>query len=416
MATKKEIGFWASQKRQEGIVSWILYIIAWVGALIFVIPLVWMIVTSLKTPDDIFTIPPKWIPISEVSLNYSPQIRAQKSGKVVMTKGEEGVEILTVDNFSHSIPPVAKLEVKNKQNIEKGQVLAVMPSEGIVRVASTVGLKDKSVMLKVVDEKTGETIKAFNMPVGAQLLVKEGEKVRVGQKIAHIGPQWQNYVRAWAPEALDETFNKYLLNTIIITVLGIIGVILSSTFVAYGFARFRFPGRDTLFLVMMSTMMIPMQVTMIPTFILFKYVGWIDTFLPLIVPTFFGGGAFNIFLMRQFFMTIPYELDDAAKIDGCNYFQIFYIILLPLVKPALATVAIFGFVYNWNDFLNPLIYLNSSSNYTLALGLQTFTTMYGTDYNLMMAASTIVLLPILIVFFFGQRYFIEGVATSGLKG
>ncbi|MGD0566231.1 MAG: carbohydrate ABC transporter permease, partial [Candidatus Goldiibacteriota bacterium] len=171
-----------------------------------------------------------------------------------------------------------------------------------------------------------------------------------------------------------------------------------------------------LFLVMVSTMMIPAQVTMIPTFMLFKYVGWIDTFLPLIVPTFFGGGAFNIFLMRQFFMTIPYELDDAAKIDGCNYFQIFWTILLPLVKPAMATTAIFGFVYNWNDFMNPLIYLNSTSNYTLALGLQTFTTMYGTDYNLMMAASTIVLLPILLIFFFGQRFFIEGVATSGLKG
>ena len=186
--------------------------------------------------------------------------------------------------------------------------------------------------------------------------------------------------------------------------------------VAYGFARFRFPGKDVLFLIMISTMMIPVQVTMIPTFILFKYIGWIDTFLPLIVPTFFGGGAFNIFLMRQFFLTIPFELDEAAKIDGCNYLQTFYIILMPLVKPALVTVSIFGFVYNWNDFLNPLIYLNSSSNYTLALGLQTFTTMYGTDYNLMMAASTIVLLPILIVFFFGQRYFIEGVATSGLKG
>ncbi|HRU39272.1 MAG TPA: carbohydrate ABC transporter permease, partial [Candidatus Goldiibacteriota bacterium] len=198
--------------------------------------------------------------------------------------------------------------------------------------------------------------------------------------------------------------------------LGIVGVLLSSTFVAYGFARFKFPGRDLLFLLMVSTMMIPVQVTMIPTFILFKYAGWIDTFAPLIIPTFFGGGAFNIFLMRQFFMTIPVELDEAAKIDGCNYFQIFWIILVPLVKPALATIAIFGFVYNWNDFLNPLIYLNSTSNYTLALGLQTFTTMYGTDYNLMMAASTIVLLPILITFFFGQRYFIEGVATSGLKG
>jgi multiple sugar transport system permease protein len=229
-------------------------------------------------------------------------------------------------------------------------------------------------------------------------------------------PQWSNYAKAWAPKAFDVTFNRFLVNTLIITLTSILGVLLSSTFVAYGFSRFKFPGRDPLFLVMVSTMMIPAQVTMIPTFMLFKYLGWIDTFWPLIIPTFFGGGAFNIFLMRQFFMTIPYELDDAAKIDGCNYFQIFWTILLPLVKPAMATTAIFGFVYNWNDFMNPLIYLNSTSNYTLALGLQTFTTMYGTDYNLMMAASTIVLLPILLIFFFGQRFFIEGVATSGLKG
>ena len=169
-------------------------------------------------------------------------------------------------------------------------------------------------------------------------------------------------------------------------------------------------------MIMIATMMIPAQVTMIPTFFLFKQLGWIDTFAPLIVPTFFGGGAFNIFLMRQFLMTVPVELDEAAKIDGCNYLQIFWIILVPLVKPAMATTAIFGFVYNWNDFMNPLIYLNSTSNYTLALGLQTFTTMYGTNYDLMMAASTIVLLPILMIFFFGQRFFIEGVATSGLKG
>ncbi|MBP7793043.1 MAG: ABC transporter permease subunit [Candidatus Goldbacteria bacterium] len=287
-----------------------------------------------------------------------------------------------------------------------------MPKQGIVKIITQ---NDKPKTLQVVDDN-GSLIKQYQLPENIKLFVKNGDVVTPGTKLARVNPQWQNYVKAWAPEALDETFNRYLLNTIIITVFGLLGVLLSSTLVAYAFARFRFPGRDVLFMIMISTMMIPVQVTMIPMFILFKYLGWIDTFAPLIVPTFFGGGAFNIFLMRQFFMTIPYELDDAAKIDGCNYFQIFSIILLPLVKPALATVAIFGFVYNWNDFLNPLIYLNSTSNYTLALGLQTFTTMYGTEYNLMMAASTIVLLPILIVFFFGQRYFIEGVATSGLKG
>jgi multiple sugar transport system permease protein len=274
---------------------------------------------------------------------------------------------------------------------------------------------DKTTVFDIVDKK-GNVIHQYNLPRGLKLHFENGDAVSIGDNIATIKPQWHNYVDAWAPKALSETFNTYLINTLIVTFLSILGVIISATFVAYGFARFKFPFKTPLFMIMISTMMIPAQVTMIPTFILFKYLGWIDSYLPLTVPLFFGGGAFNIFLLRQFFLTIPYELDEAAKIDGCNYFQIFYIILLPLVKPALATVAIFAFVYSWNDFLNPLIYLNSSSKYTLALGLQTFSTMYGAHYHLMMAASTIVLLPILIVFFFGQRFFIEGVATSGLKG
>lgn len=412
MDETKKTSFWESKKRQNFITSGILYVIAWAGALIFVVPLVWMIVTSLKTPEEIFTIPPKWIPISTITLKYDIVIKSQKDGIAELSKRDDGTRIISVGTFHHVIPESATIVVKKKTKITKGDVLATMPKQGIVKIVKH---DNNTKTLQIVDEKGG-LIKQYQLPENIKLFVKDGDIISPGTKLARVNPQWQNYVKAWAPEALDETFNRYLLNTIIITVLGITGVLLSSTLVAYAFARFRFPGRDILFLIMVSTMMIPVQVTMIPTFILFKYLGWIDTFAPLIVPTFFGGGAFNIFLMRQFFMTIPYELDDAAKIDGCNYFQIFSIILLPLVKPALATVAIFGFVYNWNDFLNPLIYLNSTSNYTLALGLQTFTTMYGTDYNLMMAASTIVLLPILIVFFFGQRYFIEGVATSGLKG
>lgn len=410
METNKP-SFWQSKKRQDVVMSWILYIVAWTGALIFVTPLVWMISTSLKAPDDIFKRPPKWFPQSDVVLKYDVEIKAQREGRAVVVKTTEGGHRIEIGGWVHSVPAEANLKVAKSELIKKGQIIAIMPKSGKV----VFGEEGKNRVIKVIGSKGG-SIREYQILPNTKLKVKEGQEVKPGTLLAVINPQWQNYVRAWAPEALDETFNRYLMNTVIITVMGIIGVIFSSTLVAYGFARFRFPGKDVLFLIMISTMMIPVQVTMIPTFILFKYIGWIDTFLPLIVPTFFGGGAFNIFLMRQFFLTIPFELDEAAKIDGCNYLQTFYIILMPLVKPALVTVSIFGFVYNWNDFLNPLIYLNSSSNYTLALGLQTFTTMYGTDYNLMMAASTIVLLPILIVFFFGQRYFIEGVATSGLKG
>jgi multiple sugar transport system permease protein len=229
-------------------------------------------------------------------------------------------------------------------------------------------------------------------------------------------PQWHNYLNAWAPKGLPETFNTYLKNTLVITFFNTLGAILSSSFVAFGFARLKFKGRDFLFLLLLGTMMLPVQVTMIPQFILFRSLGWIDTFLPLIVPNFFAISAFNVFLLRQFFMTLPPELDEAALIDGCSYFDIYWRIIMPLSWPVVATIAVFSFVYNWNDFLNTLIYLNSSQNFTLALWLQTFTTVYGSSYHLMMAASMLMLLPIIIVFFVGQKYFIEGIATTGLKG
>lgn len=228
--------------------------------------------------------------------------------------------------------------------------------------------------------------------------------------------QWRNYLESWAPAGLSETFTTYMVNTLIITFFNTLGAIISSSVVAFGFARLRFPGRDGLFLLLLATMMIPVQVTMIPQFILFRYLGWIDSFLPLIVPNFFAISAFNVFLLRQYYMTLPHELDEAALIDGCSYFDIYSKIILPLSWPVLTTIAVFSFVYNWNDFLNPLIYLNSSEHFTLALGLQTFTTVYGSKYHLMMAAATLMLLPIIVVFFMGQKYFIEGIATTGLKG
>jgi multiple sugar transport system permease protein len=231
-----------------------------------------------------------------------------------------------------------------------------------------------------------------------------------------LPPQWLNYLEAWAPKGLSETFTTYTWNTLVITFFNTLGAILSSSVVAFGFARMRFPGRDFFFVILLATMMIPAQVTMIPQFILFRSLGWIDTILPLVVPNFFAISAFNVFLLRQYYMTLPHELDEAALIDGCGFVDIWWRIILPLSWPVIATIAVFSFVYNWNDFLNPLIYLNSSDKFTLALGLQTFTTVYGSKYHLMMAAATLMLLPIMLVFFIGQKYFIEGIATTGLKG
>jgi multiple sugar transport system permease protein len=211
------------------------------------------------------------------------------------------------------------------------------------------------------------------------------------------------------------TFWTYTWNTLVIAVLSCLGTTLTSSLVAFAFARLRFPGRGPLFLLCLATMMVPQQVTMIPTFILFKTWGLYDTIGPLVIPAFLGGGAYNIFLMRQFFMSIPYEMDEAAKIDGCTDIGVFWRILLPLCKPALTTVAVFAFVYNWNDYLNPLIYLDSNSKKTLALGLKNFVSLYGQDYHLLMAASLIISIPIALLFLLGQRYFIQGIATTGLK-
>ncbi|NLA59150.1 MAG: carbohydrate ABC transporter permease, partial [Firmicutes bacterium] len=201
----------------------------------------------------------------------------------------------------------------------------------------------------------------------------------------------------------------------IITGTVLIGTILSNSIVAYSFARLRWPGRDLLFAVLLSTIMLPQQVTMIPLFILFSKLNWVNTFLPLTVPAFFGS-PFFIFLLRQFFMSIPIDLDEAARIDGCNGFMIYWKIILPISKPALATVAIFSFMWTWNDFMHPLIYLNKMERYTLSLGVVLFQTRYQVYWNLLMAISLLILLPCILMFFFAQKYFIQGIVATGLKG
>lgn len=214
-----------------------------------------------------------------------------------------------------------------------------------------------------------------------------------------------------------------LKNTLIITISVIIGRLLSTSLAAFAFARMRFRLREPLFLLVLATMMIPGQVTLIPSYILFRILGWLDTFLPLIVPAWLGGGAFFIFLLRQFFMTIPTEMDDAARIDGCSSFMIYWKIVLPLSKPALATVAIFSFLGEWNDFLGPIIYLNSTEKHTLAIAMQFYRqqasgTMFGPTrtWAHLMVVSLLVMLPCLLIFFFAQRLFIQGIVVSGVKG
>ncbi len=230
-------------------------------------------------------------------------------------------------------------------------------------------------------------------------------------------PKWipqalafKNYLKTWTLVP----FGRFFINSLLVAVWVTFGQLLTSSLAAYSFARLRFPGRDTLFIIFLGTMMVPFQVTMIPVYILMRELGWVDTYYALIIPNLFS--AYGCFLLRQFFLTIPTELEDAAKIDGGSYLTIYSKIILPLAKPALATLGVFTFMASWNSFIWPLIVVNSIEMQTLPLGLASFQGLYTTDWTLLMAGTVIALIPVLIIFIFAQRFFIEGITLSGVKG
>ncbi len=230
--------------------------------------------------------------------------------------------------------------------------------------------------------------------------------------------QYQNYPKvfeivSWAAWTWNSTF---------VSIVSTFGAVLTAALVGYSFARFRYPARDVLFMITLSTMMLPVEVTLIPLYLMFAKIGWLDSYRPLIVPSFFGGSAFLIFLMRQFFMSIPIDLDEAARIDGANYLRIFWQILIPLSIPVTATAAVLTFMAQWNEFLQPFIFLNTKSKYTLAIGIRYFQAVAGfaddtePKYHLLMAASVMMTAPIIIIFFLAQRYLVQGIVMSGIKG
>jgi len=233
--------------------------------------------------------------------------------------------------------------------------------------------------------------------------------------------RWENYPFAWNLHPMG----RWMINSVVVTTLSLVGTLLSSCLVAYSFAKFKYPGQSLLFWITLSTMMLPASITLIPQYLLFHKLKWLNTHLPLIVPSYFGGGAFNIFLLRQFFLTLPNDLSEAATIDGANSFKILYAIILPLSKPALATVAVIFILWSWDRFIEPLIYLNSPEKFTMAVGLKYFeragpgayTTTAGMPIeHLLMAASVMMTAPIVVLFFLAQRYFVQGVVMSGIKG
>jgi len=236
-------------------------------------------------------------------------------------------------------------------------------------------------------------------------------KLKEQRALYRLDIHWENY-----PEAVTAMpFWRYLGNTLVVTFVGMFGMLFSSSLVAYGFSRFRAKWLNVLFLLLLSTIMLPSQVRLIPVYILFNKLGWVNTLLPLIIPQFFAN-AYDVFLLRQFFMTIPLELDDAAKIDGANPLQVLMYIILPQARPALVSIGIFHFLYAWNDFYEPLIFLHSRENWTLAVGLQTFDAIYTINTHLIMAVSVLMIVPPILLFFFAQKIFTQGVVFSGIKG
>ncbi len=325
--------------------------------LFFFVPFLWMLSTALKSDQDVFRVPPTWLPHDNLQVTVNGQ----------------RVPVYEVD-----------LEGETKR-------LALLS----------------------IAEGYGTFVDPANPAETIQVRMKFARPILVP------GPRWQNFPdamnRATRP-GLGVNFWTYIKNSLIIAVFAIIGTLVSCAPAAYGFARVRWPGRELVFLIVLSTMMLPFQVTMIPLYIVFTdKLKWGNTFLPLIVPTFFGNG-FDIFLLRQFFRTIPEELCDAARVDGASEFRIFWSIVLPLSVPVLATITVFTFLWAWNDFQGPLLYLTDPRKFTMALGLQDFQGQHSVAWNLLMAAAAVFTIPIVILFFFAQRTFIQGVKLTGLKG
>jgi multiple sugar transport system permease protein len=238
-------------------------------------------------------------------------------------------------------------------------------------------------------------------------------------QIFEFPPAWIPHPFVWSnyPDALTAVpFGIYLLNTLTILIPSVVGTVASTTLAAYSFSRLTWPGRDLVFGLLLLTFMLPFVATLIPAFLLWTSLHLVNTNWPLVLPHWFGSDVFFIFLLRQFFLTIPRELDEAAILDGANPLQVLWHVILPLSRPALATVAILSGLAAWNDFLDPLVYLNDSGKYTLALGLSEFTGLYSSQWHLLMAAATVIVLPVTVLFFFSQRYFVEGVSLTGSKG
>jgi multiple sugar transport system permease protein len=368
----------------RGLSKPLVYLVLVAGAAAFVLPFAWMVLTALKPLNQTLVGSSSWLP---------RRYEAELDGRL------------------QEVWPGSRVIEPSVWAVEQGAAQPVALAEGSVRDGAwqpLVGAPIPVRILKRVPASAAGPWVEISNPSGTRRDVVPLAEIR-----SRVSFRWENF-----PAAVRSMrhFTRYLGNTLILCVLNVIGTVASSALVAYGFSRLEWRGRDSLFGLLMATMMIPFPVVMVPLYSLYRWLGWVGTLQPLWVGSFFAS-AFNVFLLRQFFRTIPKDLSEAARIDGCSEFRIFWQIILPLCKPAIVVVALFTFLGAWNDFLGPLIYLTDERDFTLALGLTAMKKSQSgaTEWNYLMAASTLVIMPVIALFLAAQRSFVEGIALTGTK-
>ena len=354
-----------------------------IGAIVFLLPLLWMLSTALKPVEQTSVQPPIWLP-RRYYIEEGQVRREVKLGAVVSIPSVWAVP-------SGSTTPI----VLPASDIREGQWVTSSGRTTPVQVRSQIPATPDAPWREVIDATNGERF-----------------IVSLDRISGQFAPRWSNFANAIK---VMQHFWRYLGNTVLLCVLNMLAMVLSSALVAYGFSRIEWRGREATFGILLGTMMIPFPVVMVPLYSMFRALGWIGTLRPLWVTSLFAG-AFNVFLLRQFFRTLPKELSEAARIDGCGELRIFWQIILPLCRPALVVVGLFTFLGTWNDFLGPLIYLTDQRDFTLALALKSMQQKSAlTDWHYLMAASTLIILPIVALFIVAQRHFVEGIAVTGSK-
>lgn len=397
-------------------------------AALFLGPMIWLFATSVQPREQVGKVPPELMPRQKYIVQNGEQIWVtppQQIGSpkllVVPAGGpNRGQELLVDPNKFQDGKLTQSVRVADHEEAKAFDARLVRPiaaTDVIVKewlVSKYAKKQPRTFYVAVQDVKSEVKPVWGNYPEAIRSLTS-GEKDKARPLSELLGLS----VFPWTEKGAAGrtiTFLTYLTNTLLVAVLGVAGTVMSSALVAYGLSRVKWKGRETLFSITLSTMMVPFPVLMIPLYSVFRALGWIGTLKPLWVPAFFGG-AFNIFLLRQFFLTIPNELSEAARIDGCSEFTIFWRVILPLARPALSVVALFHFLFVWNDFLGPLIFLTKPETFTMALGLQQYQSQNGgSEHHLLMAASALLVLPIIVLFFFAQKTFIQGISTTGMGG